>query len=60
MLLAALINWRSGFRATALSSAPAPSLTPETEEEKHVDDSDVLLDLDIQAPMGLDAGLDEI
>ncbi|KAI0090998.1 hypothetical protein BDY19DRAFT_932963 [Irpex rosettiformis] len=48
MFISSVVGWRNGFRAIR---AAAPAVA-----EK----SDVLLDLGIQAPIGLDAGLDEI
>ncbi len=48
MFISAVVGWRNGFRAVR-AAAPAVAEKP-----------DVLVDLDIQAPVGLNAGLDEI
>ena len=55
MLTSALVGWRNGFRAVRAAATSALPATNEIEEKL-----DLVSDPDIQAPMGLDAGLDEI
>lgn len=63
-LTAAVISWTSGWRATAMAAVPAPLPPPVTEDEydqeKTPSSSQTVLDPDLQGPVGLDAGLDEI
>lgn len=59
-LTAAVISWRSGWKATAIAIAPPAIPPPVTEGELDEEKSTGVTDLDIQAPIGLDAGLDEI
>ncbi|KAI0695401.1 hypothetical protein BC835DRAFT_953648 [Cytidiella melzeri] len=58
MLISALVGWRNGFRAVRTAATPAPSVTNHTDENSPL--GPMVTDLDIAAPIGLDAGLDEI
>ncbi|KAI0342677.1 hypothetical protein BDW22DRAFT_1330128 [Trametopsis cervina] len=57
-LIAAVVSWRSGWRAITAPAAPASSSSDEAANPPP--SADLVTDLDIQAPIGLEAGLDEI
>lgn len=50
----------AGFRTLWLTAAPPATITAAPEVDEKASGYDVGIDADIQQPMGLDAGLDEI
>ena len=59
-LIAALANFRNGWNATASPLRPSTPMPQESDIEKKYLYEDAELDPDLQVPVGLEAGLDEM